>query len=807
MRAFVILVAAWSVLTSGVLPPLGAAASPAQPPATAAMSAERDLLNKYCVTCHNRRAKIGGLALDTLDVGAIGEHPDVWEKVVLKLRAGLMPPAGRPRPDKSTYDGLAASLENALDRAAARHLDPGRTEQFHRLNRAEYQNAVRDLLFVDVDVASLLPADDASYGFDNMAGVLKLSPTLLERYVTAAQRVARLAVGIAPTSVSVDTFRLLDDAPQDDWVEGLPFGTRGGTLIKYTFPVDAEYGIDIRLSRLASTGAGEDVASFPESHDLELSVDGERVKVFTLAGEPPPAPGERAARPSRRDIDATWNVRLPIKAGPRTIGVAFKKKSSAVVETTRLPFIRPQLVADTRYEPYLGSVTVSGPFNPRGPGDTPSRRRIFVCRPTSREDGCAKTILSTLARRAYRRPVTDADVQPLLAFYADGGRQAGAEASDAGFDARIERAIELLLTSPEFVFRVESDPPGVAPAAAYPIGDLELASRLSFFLWSSIPDDELLDVAARGKLRAPAMLERQVRRMLDDPRSHALVTNFAGQWLQLRNVPAAVPDPTLFPDFDDSLRQSFRRETELFFESVLREDRSALDLLTANYTFVNERLARHYGIPNIKGSDFRRVTLTDESRFGLLGQGSILTVTAYPHRTSPVLRGKWILENLFGTPPPPPPPNVPDLKDKNAAGAVLTMRDRMAQHRVSAVCASCHSMMDPLGLSLENYDAVGRLRAVDETFSRIDASGVLPDGTAFEGVAGLRAALLARSDRFLATLTAKLLTYALGRGLEPSDMPAVRAIVREASAADNRMSAIVLAIARSVPFEMRRSRS
>ena len=812
MRQRVILVAICTAIVSGASAYMHAGGLQRQPAglATSPASPERDLLNRYCVTCHNQTLKTAGLMLDVMDLSKVSEHADVWEKVVLKLRAGLMPPSGLPRPDRPTYDRLAASLEDALDRAASVRRNPGRTEQFHRLNRAEYQNVVRDLLALDVDVASLLPSDDASYGFDNIAGVLKMSPTLMERYLSAAQKVSRLAVGIPPTSPSVDTFRLLDDAPQDDRIEGLPFGTRGGTLVRYNFPVDADYLIDVRLSRLASTGAGEDVPSFPESHDLELSVDGERVRVFTLDGESPPEAGQRAPQikpGSRRDVDANWKVRLPVKAGPREVAVAFKKKSSAVVETVRLPFLRPQLVTDTRYQPYLGSVTVTGPFEPRGPGDTPSRSRIFVCRPSnpSQQAPCARAILSTLARRAYRRPVVEGDVDPLLSFYTQARKEHGKD--EGGFDAGIQRALELLLASPEFLFRIEPDPRGVGPDTTYAISDLELASRLSFFLWSSIPDDELLDAAIQGTLKAPATIDRQVRRMLADPRSRALVTNFAGQWLYLRNVPAVVPDPQLFPDFDESLRQAFRRETELFFDSVLRGDKSVLELLTANYTFLNERLARHYGIPNVRGSDFRRVTLTDESRFGLLGHGSILTVTAYPHRTSPVLRGKWILENLLGTPPPPPPPNVPDLKVKNAAGAVVSMRDRMAQHRVNAACASCHAMMDPPGLSLENYDAVGRHRTVDEAFNPIDASGVLPDGTRFDGSVGLRNALLSRSDRFIANVTEKLLTYALGRGVEYYDMPAVRAIMREAAGSDNRLSSIVAGIAKSVPFQMRRSGS
>jgi hypothetical protein len=764
------------------------------------------MLDRYCVTCHNQKLKTAGLLLDMVDVAKVSDHADVWEKVVRKLRAGQMPPAGLPRPDGAAQEAFIFWLESELDREAAAYPQPGRTEPFHRLNRVEYQNAIRDALTLDIDAASLLPTDDASYGFDNIAGVLRMSPTLMDRYLSAARKISRLAVGAPPLFPNVDTFPIPDDLPQDEWLDGLPFGTRGGTIIRYNFPLDAQYDIQVRLSRQGSSGAGEDVPRFRESHDLEVSVDGQRVQLFTLAGEAPRSDarpdGAESKRASRRDIDANWQIRLPVKAGPREITVAFIKKSSAADEPLRLPFVRPvhQLQNDYRYEPYLGKVTVIGPFEATGPGDTSSRRQIFVCRPAGPADEapCAKRIVAALATRLYRGPVTELDLQVLLDFYQEGR-------IEGGFDTGIQRALERLLVSPEFLFRVERDPANVAPNTPYRISDLELASRLSFFLWSSIPDDELLDMARRGKLKNPAVLEAQVRRMLADPRSQQLVTNFAGQWLYLRNLPTVTPDPPTFPDFDESLRRGFLRETELFVESILREDRSVLELLTADYTFLNERLARHYGIAGVKGNHFRRVRITDDSRRGLLGHGSILTVTAYPHRTSPVLRGKWVLENILGTPPPAPPANVPDLKDTNKEGKVLSMRERMAQHRASPICAGCHSMMDPPGLALENFDAVGRRRTVDETFTPIDASGVLPDGTKFEGPTGLRQALEARSERFVNTLTEKLLTYALGRGLEYYDAPAVRAITREARRNNSRLSSLVLGIVNSPPFQMRRS--
>ena len=781
-------------------------------------------VSRFCLDCHNELEQVGDLTLESRSLAAVTDDPATWEKVVRKLRGGLMPPADGPRPEREVRVAFASWLEGELDRAAAAAPNPGRTEPFHRLNRNEYQNAIRDLLDVEVDVAELLPADDVSYGFDNIAGVLKVSPTLLERYLTAADKVSRLAVGRPAPFTNIDYFRVPDDRSQDHRLSGLPFGTRGGTAIRYTFPVDGEYTISTKLAR----DLNESVPLFAEPQHLEVSIDGERVALFTLDAVPVEAASDPRAQASeliepmisqitqrlritpeqrveRNHADDNWEVRVPVYAGPRDVMVTFIAKTAALDETARLPFLRPYPagvnVPETRMGAYLRSVEISGPYAATGTAPTsPSRARIFVCEPQSADgdEQCAATILATLARRAYRRPVTRTDVEPLLAFYREG------LAAD-GFDAGIQLALKRLLVAPEFLFRIEQDPEGIAPDTVYALTDLELASRLSFFLWSSIPDDELLAVAAQGSLKDDAELERQVRRMLADQRADELVESFAGQWLFLRNLDAIVPVQSDFPDFDDTLREGLRRETELFFASVVREDRSALDLLDADYTFVNERVARHYGIPNIKGSHFRRVHLAaDDPRRGLLGHGSVLAVTSYPDRTSPVVRGKWILENLLGTPPPEPPADVPELEETDGAGSIVSMRARLAAHRDNPNCASCHALMDPLGFALENFDAVGRWRTIDEAGTTIDASGALPDGTPLEGVAGLKTALLS-SDGFVTTLTEKLLTYALGRGIEPYDMPAVRGIVNDAAASDYRFSALILGIARSTPFQMRKS--
>jgi hypothetical protein len=800
----------------------------------------RAFLQAYCITCHSQQMKSRGavpVALDTLDASLVSKDAETWEQVVRKMRAGVMPPAGMKRPDKAAHEQFLTWVEGELDSAARERPNPGRTEVFHRLNRTEYRNAVRDLLDLDIDITGWLPPDDASYGFDNIAGVLKISPTLLERYLSAAQKVSRTALGIAPPSPTVDYFRVADDRAQEQELPGQLFGTRGGASIRYTFPMDALYTVRVQLSR----DLNEQVPIYVEPQDLEISIDGERVRAFTLPGaaapagppasEPAAASDADAAQPAgrgqgrnagaraggagrgggrqgqeaRNRADRDWEVRVPVKAGPHVVQVAFAKESNAVAETARLPFLRPYPagvnIAETRTGAYLRSVEIAGPFDPMGPGNSPSRQRILICGPSSRagEDACATRILNALARRAYRRPVTAADVRPLLAFYREGR-------AEGSFDQGIERALNRLLISPEFLLRVEPDPPRTPPGTAYRISDVALASRLSFFLWNSIPDEELLTLAEQKRLNNPALLDRQVRRMIADTRFDSFVETFAGQWLFLRNLPASVPVQQNFPDFDDTLRQAFRTETELFFKSVVREDRSALDLLRADYTFLNERLARHYGIGDVKGTRFRRVTLPPGSRRGgLLAQGSILMVTSYPDRTSPVVRGKWILENLLGAPPPSPPPGVPPLKPPSFATKVLSVRERMIDHRRNPPCAGCHAMMDPLGLALENFDAVGKWRALDESGGPIDASGAMPDGTKFDGPDGLRQALLG-SDRFVMTLTEKLMTYALGRGVDYYDEPAIRGIVRSASRDDFRLVSLIRGVVQSVPFQMRRTK-
>ena len=754
------------------------------------------LVDRYCVTCHNDRLETGGFSFGPLDVADVAAHPEAWEKVVRKLRAGAMPPRPRPRPDRETYDGFRAWIEGELDAAAAADLNPGRTETFHRLSRTEYRNAVRDLLALDVSVDDLLPADDTSYGFDNIAGVLGVSPTLMERYLSAARKISRLAVASPVPSPTAETFRIASDLGQDRRMERLPFGTRGGMVLDYNFPEDAEYVFEIL----------PDGPLRIEPHDLEVTIDGERIALLTVGKAPDPDDPRGLYTPQIETLE----VRTPVTAGPHEVGVAFLRKTSAEPEGIRKLYLRPFTGegsgGDSRFQPYVESLTIAGPYESSGARPvegTPSRERIFTCRPASgatvEETACAREILSTIARRAYRRPVTDDDVERLLVFY-ERGRAGGS------FDTGIEMALRRLLVSPEFLFRVERDPEGVEAGESYRVSDLELASRLSFFLWSSVPDDELLDVAERRQLSVPAIFEAQVERMLADPRSEALVGNFAGQWLTLRNAAAVQPDEDEFPDFGEGLRQGFRRETELLFSSVLREDRSALDLLDADYTFVDERLARHYGIPNVRGSHFRRVALEDGARGGLLGHGSILTVTSYANRTSPVNRGKWVLENILGTPPPPPPPDVPDLETAEG-GQALSMREAMEQHRANPVCASCHRLMDPLGLALENFDAIGRWRDRSETRGSIDATGELPDGTPFDGPAGLKNALLGHPERFVTTVTEKLMTYALGRGIEYYDAPAVRAIVRDAAEDGYRLSSLVKGVVRSAPFQMRRSPS
>jgi mono/diheme cytochrome c family protein len=772
---------------SGVLEAAGQtpAASPAQ---ASAAENHRAVINRYCVACHNQRLKTAGLSLDTLDMAKVPADAAVWEKVIRKLRTNAMPPAGRPRPDAATHASLVAYLESSIDREAAARPRPGRTEAIHRLNRAEYRNAIRDLLALDVDVDSMLPADDMSYGFDNMAGVLKMTPSLLDRYMAVARHISRVAVGSPAVQPTAETFRLRADLAQDLGFDSLPLGTRGGTAISYQFPLDADYEIEV-----------EPLMGGNDTHELEVSIDGDRIKVFTLSAR---RGGMAAGGDQYDDPDDKLKVRVPVKAGPRVVGVTFIKKTSALVETPRDPFDRPHAEGGQRSQPSVASVTIAGPFAASGVAETPSRAAIFSCHPANRsaEAGCAKQIFSKLARRAYRRPVTDAELQVLLDFYEEGR-------TNVGFEGGVELALRRLLVSPEFLYRIEAAPAGAAAGSRpYQLDDLTLASRLSFFVWSSIPDDELLDLAVKGTLKKPEVLAQQVRRMIADPRSAALAKNFAGQWLYLRTLEGALPDVYLFPNFGDDLRQDLRRETELFFQSVVQENRSVLDLLTADYTFLNERLARHYGIPNVYGSHFRRVQIPDENRRGLLGQGSILTVTSLADRTTVVGRGKWILENILGAPPPAPPPNVPPLQEKKSSGKPLTLRERMEQHRANPVCASCHARMDPLGFALENFDATGQWRTQEDGV-QIDASAVLPDGTKFEGPKGLRGMLLGQPEQIATAATEKLLTYALGRGLEYYDAPAVRAIVREAAQGQYKLQSLILGVVKSVPFQMRSSES
>ena len=754
----------------------------------------------HCVRCHNDRALTGNLSLEGLDPNDVSGHAEVWEKVVRKLRAGAMPPVGVARPDDTVYNSLLAHLETELDQLADQHPDPGRTETFRRLNRTEYQNAIRDLLALEIDVTALLPRDDSAFGFDNVNSS-GLSPTLMERYLTAAQKTSQLAVGSRTPAAGSRVVVVPADRTQEDHVDGLPFGTRGGAVVSHTFPADGDYEIQVRLQR----NRNENVEGLTEPHDVEVTLDGARLQVFTM--EPVKDMVKQADSVYYADggIDNHLNVRVSVTAGPHLVGASFIKKNSSLVETTRQPYqAHFNMDRHPRQQPAVRTVSISGPFDPTGVGETPSRDRIFSCRPTTESaddaEACATSIIAQLARQAYRRPVTTDDLGQLVSFYQLGY-------ADGGFESGVEKALRALLTSPEFLFRIERDPEGVGRGVAYRISDLELASRLSFFLWSSLPDDELLEAATASGLGDPDVLAAQVRRMLADPRAETLTTNFASQWLHLRNLDAVRPDARLFPDFDDNLRQGFRRETELFFESIFSEDRSALDLLTADYTYLNERVAKHYGVPQIYGDHFRRVSLPDSSpRTGLLGHGSILTVTSYATRTSPVLRGKWILDNLLGTPPPPPPANVPPLDETRSNTHVVSMRARMEAHRQNPACAVCHRIMDPAGLSMENFDAIGRWRAA-EGGSAIDATGSLPGGTDFDGVAGLRGALLDRPEVFVGTLTEKLLIYALGRGLEHTDAPAVRAIIREAADDEYRLSSLVLGVVQSTPFQMRRSQS
>jgi len=769
----------------------------------------RATIDQYCVTCHSERLKSGGLVLEKADLANVGPDAERWEKVVRKLRAGVMPPQGARRPDAATIQSLISSLETSLDQAAEARPNPGRP-LIHRLNRAEYKNAIRDLLALDVDVATLLPPDDSAYGFDNIADVLGVSPSLQERYLTAAGRISRVAVGDPSMRPGSDTYRIPQDLSQNQHIEGLPLGTVGGLQVGHTFPLDAEYEFRTQLYRTNLNI----VRGLQYPSEFEISIDGRQVHHVTIGGNEDLAAMFDKPTDTGDAVELRMRVRVPVTAGPHEVTATFIE-NLAVKDTIRLqPFLRSSADNfDWAGRPHIQTFTITGPFNATGIGDTASRREIFTCRPTTlrqaqgrpepsrgasarRERDCATQILSRLARRAYRQPVSKAELEPILDFYEAARRNKGT------FENGIQRGLERILASPRFAFRVEHDPDSATPGAPYRISDVELASRLSFFLWSSIPDDTLLDLASRGRLKDPAVLEEQVRRMLADPRSSALVDNFAGQWLQLRNVRSVLPNSDEFPDFDDNLRQAFRHETELLFESIIREDRNVVDLLRADYTFVNERLARHYGIPDVYGSRFRRVQVTDEARKGLLGKGSMLAVTSHAERTSPVLRGKWVLENILGLPVPPPPPDVPQLKPAEEGQKPKTLREQMAEHRTNPTCATCHKVMDPVGLALENFDAVGAWRT-SEAGGPIDASGQLADGTAVDGVVTLRKAILDRPELFVGTMTEKLMTYALGRGVGPEDMPSVRRILRDAAANEYHFSSLVLGIVKSVPFQMR----
>src|SRR5919198_2097581 len=778
-------------------PPVASSQSPSVAATVTPASSPRRLVDRYCVTCHNERLKTANLRLDRIDIDNPGASAEVWEKVVRKVRTGTMPPPNMPQPSHDERRAQLTWLETSLDAQSAAKPNPGRTETLRRLNRTEYQNAVRDLLALDIDAASLLPPDDSGHGFDNVT-VGDLSPTLLDRYISAAQKISRLALGSAEPTPQSDIIRLPADLTQEDHLPGLPLGTRGGASMSHTFVQDGEYEILIWLARdLEGNVSG---VREPRAHELMVLVDRQPVANFTI---------EKSAGADATVLDKNLKARVTVAAGPHEIAVTFVKDGSSLLETARQPL--QSHFNDRRHPrsaPAIDQISLTGPYDAKRAEDTPSRRRVFVCRPEAerragaegpramKEDACAKNILATLMRRAYRRPIAKAEVEAPMAFYRQG--RAGRD-----FDAGIASALSAVLINPEFLFRVESEPKNVPSGGVYRISDLELASRLSFFLWSSIPDDELLAAAIAGKLSRPEELEKQTRRMLADRRSFNLATNFAGQWLRLRNLDAVSPNARLFPDFDDNLRQAFRQETELFFDSVLREDRSVLDLIKADYTFLNERLAKHYGIPDVYGSRFRRVALApDSKRGGLLRQGSVLAVTSYATRTSPIIRGVWFLDSIFGAPSPPPLPNVPSL-DEGIVSASLPMRERLAAHRSNAVCANCHRTIDPVGFALESFNAIGQWRDHEVDDVPIDVSGALPGVPALHGVAGLEDGLLSRPELFAGTLTEKLLTFALGRGIEYYDAPAVRKIVRDAGKDGYRFSSLILGIVRSTPFQLR----
>jgi mono/diheme cytochrome c family protein len=795
------------VLVSGqAAPPRPPAAAPPQPAAavqrpaattpstpTADVSQQRALIDQYCVVCHNARLKTANLLLDQFDLTRVADHPELAEKIIRKLRAGTQPPSGMPRPDMATREALITWMEKEIDTRATTFLPP---PGIHRLNRTEYSNVIRDLLALEVDATKFLPSDDSTHGFDNIAGALTMSPALMEAYLAAAGKISRLAIGTttAPTQA---VYVAPEDVSQDYHIEGLPFGTRGGMMIKHEFPADAYYVFQVFPINKGNMGGSGAFGEVP-GEQLEVTVDGEQVHQFDWDAELKNGDAVHAG------ANTKW---IFVPAGLHTVGITFLATNYAPGNDLNAKFLRSTIQTGTlpgmTFYPHVGRVRIEGPYDAKAPVDTPSRRKIFVCRPTSagNEEACARQIVTTLAKRAYRRPPTAQDIGTLMEFYLAGR-------NDGNFDTGIERALRRLLADPEFVYRRETEPVNLPPGKSYRLSDLALASRLSFFLWSSIPDDELMTLASQGKLKDPAVLEQQVRRMIADPKSQSLIENFTGQWLNVRSLQTDNPTVNLYPDFDDNLRQAFRREIELFFDSIVHEDRSVLDLLTADYTFVNERLAKHYGIPNVYGPQFRRVQLGQDldMRRGLLGKGALLTVTSQPARTSPVSRGKWFLQTFLGVSPPDPPPNVPAIKpkaDDNGSGNVkeLTMREQMDQHHANPVCATCHRIFEPIGLAMENYDAIGTWRTTVDG-APIDVTGVLVDGTKVDGVVSLRDVLVRYQDQYVRVVAEKLLTYALGRGVEYQDMPLVRTIVRDAAKDKYRFSSLVMGIVKSSPFQM-----
>jgi hypothetical protein len=812
------------------VPRTSVAKKPAGPVAASAVpTPARELVTKYCVSCHNQKLKTANLMLDNADAVHVFNSAEMWEKVIVKLRSRSMPPPGIPRPDNATYNAVAGWLESEIDRAAATHVNPGRPAGLHRLNRTEYANSVRDLIGIAIDPEAMLPPDSQAFGFDTNADVLEMEPALLDRYITAGAKIAREAIGDPTIPAAFERYGAIKDNSNeqtylrqwDRMGEEFPLGSRGGIAAKHYFPVDGEYVFKLKLQRtFGSTIRGLNVANH-----FEISVDGKRVAQFTLGGpqaaaKAPAGEGRAAAakkespqadenqepeRVFQYDGDEALQARVQVKAGLHEVVATLLKTDDPEPEGVgpdHIPLWSRQ--SDNNNAPAaISSMYIGGPYGGLASEDSPSRRLIFVCHPqnTADELPCATKILSRLARRAYRRSATNDDVQTLLGFYKHGFSQGNGAAGN--FDQGIRAALERVLVSPDFLFRIEADPPGAAPGTVYRVSDVELASRLSFALWSSIPDDTLLDLAIQGKLKEPAVLEKQVSRMLADPRARqSLVDNFFAEWLQTRNVNLLNPESTKFPWFDDNLRFAFEKEIDMFLDAQLKEDHSIVDLLTSNETFLNEQLARHYGVSGVYGTHFRKVTLTDENRFGLFGKASVLAVTSYTTRTSPTVRGKWLLENILAAPVPAPPPNVPALDASVPEGKVLSVREMLEAHRANAVCASCHARMDPLGFSLENFDAIGQWRTTDAG-KPIDASGVLLDGTKVNGPAALRRALVAQKEQFVRTVTAKLLTYTLGRGIEYYDEPAVRGIVNNAAADDYRWSSVVLGIVKSVPFQMR----